>query len=202
VFGSNLAPRATVAQGLPLPTTLASSSLLVNGLPLPIYYVSPTQVNAQIPYNVATGPATVTMSVGVNVLSHVTLTIQASAPGLFLVDQSRALVQNQDGAINGSDRPAAPGSFVTAYLTGQGALDIPIPSGSAAPQNPLIGAAAPVSVTVGGQNAEVTFAGMAPGLVGVFQVNLRIPALVPGDYPLAIGVGTGISNTALITVGR
>jgi uncharacterized protein (TIGR03437 family) len=46
------------------------------------------------------------------------------------------------------------------------------------------------------------FAGMTPGLVGVFQVNLRIPALVPGDYPLAFGVGDAIGNTALITVGR
>ena len=81
-------------------------------------------------------------------------------------------------------------------------LDVPIPSGSAAPQDPLIGAAAPVSATVGGLDAEVTLAGMAPGAVGVFQVNLRVPTLPPGDYQLAVEVGASISNTALITVGR
>jgi uncharacterized protein (TIGR03437 family) len=202
VFGSNLAPRAATAQGVPLPTDMEGSTLSVNGLPSPIFYTSPTQINAQIPYEVSPGPATVILSVGGNVLPPVTLAIQAPAPGLFLLNQNRALIQNQNGVINAPDQPAPPGSIVTAYLTGQGALDLPIPTGSAAPQDPRIGAVATVSATVGGQNTEVTFAGMAPGLVGVFQLNLRIPALTPGDYPLAIGVGTAVSNTALITVGQ
>jgi uncharacterized protein (TIGR03437 family) len=202
VFGSNLAPGAANAPGVPLPSTLEGSSLRINGLPLPIYYVSPTQVNAQIPYEVSAGPGTVIMSVGANVLPLVNLTIQPAAPGLWLLGQNRALVQDQDGTLNGLDHPAIPGSIATAYLTGQGTLDLPIPSGSAAPQDPLIGAVASISATVGGQNAEVTFAGMTPGLVGVFQVNLRIPALAAGDYPLAVGIGTATSNRALITVGR
>jgi adhesin/invasin len=202
VFGSNLAPRSTTAPGAPLPTALEGTSLSVNGLASPIYYVSPTQVNAQIPYNVATGPAIVIVSAGTNVLPPVTLTIQRSAPGLFLLNESQALVQNQDGAINNRDHPAMPGSFVTAFLTGQGALDPPIPTGNAAPPDPPIRATAPVSATIGGQDAEITFAGMVPGVVGVFQVHVRIPALAPADYPLAIEIGDAISNTALLTVGQ
>jgi uncharacterized protein (TIGR03437 family) len=202
VFGSNLAPSVASAQTLPLPTSLEGASIRVNGVPSPLYYVSPTQVNAQIPYEVSTGPATVILSVGANVLLPVPLTIQRSAPGLFLLGQNRALVQSQDGSINGPGHPATPGSIVTAYLTGQGPLELPVPSGSAAPPDPLIGAAAGVTAMIGGQNAEVTFAGMAPGMVGVFQVNLRIPVLAPGDYPLAVAVGSAISNTALITVGE
>jgi uncharacterized protein (TIGR03437 family) len=202
VFGSNLAPRADNAPNVPLPTVLEGTSLRVNGVPSPIYYVSPTQVNAQIPYEISPGAATVTLSAGANLLPPVPLTIQASAPGLFLSDQNRAVVQNQDGAVNGPDHSAAPGSIVTAYVTGQGPLNLPIPSGNAAPSDPLIGAVTGISATIGGQNVEVTFAGMAPGLVGVFQVNLRIPALVAGDYPLAIEVGPLTSNSGLITVGR
>jgi len=202
VFGSNLAPRADNAPNVPLPTVLEGTSLRVNGVPSPIYYVSPTQVNAQIPYEISPGAATVTLSAGANLLPPVPLTIQASAPGLFLSDQNRAVVQNQDGAVNGPDHSAAPGSIVTAYVTGQGPLNLPIPSGNAAPSDPLIGAVTGISATIGGQNVEVTFAGMAPGLVGVFQVNLRIPALVAGDYPLAIAVGPLTSNSGLITVGR
>jgi uncharacterized protein (TIGR03437 family) len=171
-------------------------------VPSPIFYVSPTQVNAQIPYEVSPGAATVTVSVGANLLPPVPLTIQASAPGLFLFGLDRALVQNQDGAINGPAYPATPGSIVAAYLTGQGPLNLPIPSGMAAPSDPLIGAAAEISATIGGQNVEITFAGMAPGLVGVFQVNLQIPALTAGDFPLAIGVGPTVSNAGLITVAR
>jgi uncharacterized protein (TIGR03437 family) len=201
VFGSKLAPSVASAQTLPLPTSLEGTSIRVNGVPSPLYYVSPTQVNAQIPYEVSTGPATVILSIGANVLPPVALTIQPSAPGLFLLGQNRALVQNQDGSINGPGHPATPGSIVTAYLTGQGPLDLPVPSGSAAPPDPLIGAAAQVTATLGGQTGEVTFAGMTPGLVGVFQVNLRIPALAPGDYPLAVAVGRAMSNAALISVG-
>ncbi len=196
-----LAPRSAVAPSILLPLALEGSSLQVNGLSAPIYSVRPTQVNAQIPSAVLPGPASVIVSVGASILPPVTLTIRPSAPGLFLLGQSRALVQNQDGAINGPDHPAPPGSIVTAYLTGQGALDLPIPSGSAGPLDPPIRAAAQLSATLGGQNAD-TFSGMTPGLVGVFQVNLRIPTLVPGDYPLAVGVGQAVSNTALITVGQ
>jgi uncharacterized protein (TIGR03437 family) len=202
IFGYNLAPSVASAQSVPLPTSLEGTSIRVNGVPSPIYYVSPTQVNAQIPFEVATGPATVIVSVGLNVLPSLALTIQPSAPGLFMLGQNRALVQNQDGSTNGPDHPATPGSIVTAYLTGQGALDLPVPSGSAAPPDPLIGAALRVTAMIGGQNANVTFAGMTPGLVGVFQVNLRIPVLAPGDYPLAVEVGSAISNAALITVGQ
>ena len=202
IFGYNLAPSVASAPSVPLPTSLAGTSIRVNGVPSPIYYVSPTQVNAQIPFEVATGPATVIVSVGLNVLPSLALTIQPSAPGLFMLGQNRALVQNQDGSTNGPDHPATPGSIVTAYLTGQGALDLPVPSGSAAPPDPLIGAALRVTAMIGGQSANITFAGMTPGLVGVFQVNLRIPVLAPGDYPLAVEVGSAISNAALITVGQ
>jgi uncharacterized protein (TIGR03437 family) len=202
VFGSNLAPRAANAPDVPLPTVLEGTSLRVNGVPSPIYYVSPTQVNAQIPYEVSPGVATVTLSVGANLLPPMALTIQTSAPGLFVFGQNHALVQNQDGAMNGPAHPATPGSIVTAYLTGQGPLNLPIASGNVAPSDPLIGAVAGISATIVGQNVEVTFAGMAPGLVGVFQVNLRIPALAAGDYPLSIGVGPVLSNAALVTVGR
>jgi uncharacterized protein (TIGR03437 family) len=202
VFGSNLAPRAANAPDVPLPTVLEGTSLRVYGVPSPIYYVSPTQVNAQIPYEVSPGVATVTLSVGANLLPPMALTIQTSAPGLFVFGQNHALVQNQDGAMNGPAHPATPGSIVTAYLTGQGPLNLPIASGNVAPSDPLIGAVAGISATIVGQNVEVTFAGMAPGLVGVFQVNLRIPALAAGDYPLSIGVGPVLSNAALVTVGR
>jgi len=111
---------------------------------------------------------------------------------------NQVFVQNQDGAINGLYAPATPGSTITVYLTGQGLLDVSIPTGSAAPQNPPIGAAASVAARVDKQNAEITFAGM----VGIFQVNIRLPSLSPGEYPLVIQVGTSISNSAMLIVGQ
>ena len=91
---------------------------------------------------------------------------------------------------------------VTVYLTGQGLPDVLIPTGSPAPQNPPIGVAASVAATVDKQNAEITFAGMVPGMVGLFQVSIRLPSLLPGEYALAIQVGPSLSNSAPLIVGQ
>ena len=201
IFGSNLTPQAAAALTTPLPTELEGFSLLVNGVPSPLFYVSPNQVNAQIPYEVAIGQQTAIATVAGSRLPPLTLTIQPSAPKLWLLGPNRALVLDQDGAINGHDAPASPGSIVTVYVTGQGNLYPPVPSGSAAPQDPLIGIVAPISATVGGTAAEIVFAHMAPGMVGVFQVNLRMPGLLPGDYPLVVEIGASTSNAAMVAVG-
>lgn len=202
IFGSNLATRPMHAPTVPLPTRLGDFSLQVNGFPSPIFYVSPSQVNAQIPYEVSTGQATVVATAGGNLLPPRTLTIQPTAASLWMLGPNEALVHNQDGAINGNDQPASPGSIITAYLTGQGRLDLPIPTGDAAPEHTLVSALAPTSATIGNQNAEILFAGMAPGMVGVFQVNLTVPPLSPGGYPLVVAIGASSSNSAMITVGR
>ena len=202
IFGSNLATRPMHATTTPLPTRLGDFSLQVDGFPSPIFYVSPAQVNAQIPYEVSTGQVTVVAAAGGNLLPPMTLTIQPTAATLWMLGPNQPLVQNQDGTINGNDQPASPGSIIAEYLTGQGRLDSPIPTGSAAPEHTLVSALAATSATIGNQHAEIVFAGMAPDMVGVFKVNLRVPSLLPGDYPLAVAIGASRSNSAMITVGR
>lgn len=118
-----------------------------------------------------------------------------------MLGPNQALVENPDGTINGNDPPASPGSTITVYLTGQGRLDLPIPTGAPAPEHTLVSALATTSATIGNQNAEILFAGMAPGMIGVFQVNLRVPPLSAGDYPVVVAIGASTSNSAMITVG-
>jgi uncharacterized protein (TIGR03437 family) len=202
IFGSNLSTRPLNAKSAPLPTALGDFSLRVNGIPSPIFYVSPAQANAQIPYDVPTGQATLVATAGGILLPPISLTIQPTAANLWMLGPNQALVENEDGTINGSKRPASPGSVVTAYLTGQGSLDLPIASGAAAPDDPLVRASAATSATIGKESADVLFAGMAPGMVGVYQVNVRVPQLAAGSYPLAVAIGASASNSALITVGR
>ncbi len=90
--------------------------------------------------------------------------------------------------------------MVVAYLTGSGALDFPVQTGRVAGADPLSRPRAIVTATVNGQPAEVAFAGLTPAFVGLMQVNLRVPALTPGTYPLVITVGGEKSNAAMITV--
>jgi adhesin/invasin len=81
-----------------------------------------------------------------------------------------------------------------------GAVDPPVASGAAAPLDSVSTATASVTATVGGQPATVIFAGLAPGFAGLYQVNLIVPQLAPGSYPVQIAAGSVTSNQATITV--
>jgi uncharacterized protein (TIGR03437 family) len=110
------------------------------------------------------------------------------------------MLQNMDGTLNSTNNPADPGRVVIAYLTGQGALDNPVPTGAAAPASPLSRAKATASATIGGRPATVQFLGLAPSFVGLAQANVLVPDLAPGDYPLVITVGGVASNAPLVSV--
>jgi uncharacterized protein (TIGR03437 family) len=206
LFGSNLAPRATRAFA-PWPKTLWGVSVFVNGVAAPVAYVSPTQINAQIPYETATGPATVNVVAGDRVLAPIVLTVQPIAPSLFVDAQNHVIAQNQDGTANGANHPAAPGTRLTAYLTGQGALNVQVPDGTAAPPGSstrdleAISPQARVTAAIGKQNARVVSAQMAPGLVGVLEVVIEVPPVTPGASLLTVDIGGVASNAGLVSLG-
>jgi uncharacterized protein (TIGR03437 family) len=200
IFGAELAAGAEQATAMPWPPTLAEASVTVNGRAAALYYAGPSQINAQVPYETPLGPAQVIVSVGQTYSAPAPLTVNAAAPEIFQSAPGRALAQNADYSLNGPENAAAAGSMITVYLTGLGLLDNPIASGAAAPIELLSRPVLPVSATVAGQPAEVLFLGMTPGLVGLAQANVRIPALSEGDYPLVVTVGTSPSKPALIAV--
>jgi uncharacterized protein (TIGR03437 family) len=183
VFGSNLAQHAAVASA-PWRKVLLGTSVFIDGVAAPLAYVSPTQINAQIPYETPAGQATLNVVAGNRVLTPIELTVQPIAPSLFVDAQNHALAQNQDGVANGADDPAPPGTLLTAYLTGQGA-------------NPEV----PITAMLGGQNVEVVSARTAPTLMGVLEVTIMVPALEPGGYLLTVGIGGVISNSGVVTLG-
>ncbi len=118
------------------------------------------------------------------------------------VPGNEAAALNQDASTNSSSIPAASGSVVVLYVTGAGQMSPPAATGSLS-ANPLPQPLLPVAVQIGGLDAEVTFAGAAPGYVsGLLQVNARVPAgVTPGDsVPVTVAVGGIASNTASIAV--
>lgn len=200
IFGAELATGAEQATAMPWPLTLAGASVTVNGRAAPLYYAGPNQINAQVPYETPLGPVQVIVSMGQTYSAPAPLTVNVAAPGIFQSSLGRALAQNADYSLNGPENPAVAGSVITVYLTGQGLLDHAIATGAAAPLETLSKPVLPVAATMGGQAAEVLFLGMTPGLVGLAQANVRIPALPEGDHPLVVTVGTSASEPALITV--
>jgi uncharacterized protein (TIGR03437 family) len=205
MYGTNLASAPALTPGLPLNTTLGNVQVTVNGTPAPLYYVSSGQVDFQIPYSVLPGPALVRVTSGATAGGSAGITVQPAAPSLLTyVDGSgstRSVAQNQDYSLNTSTNCAAPGSYLTVYMLGSGPLDNPIASGAAASSTPVSNETLKTTATVGATPAIVTFAGMAPGFVGLMQVNVQAPN-VSGNLPIQIQVGAFVSNQALLCVGN
>ncbi|MBI3666981.1 MAG: hypothetical protein HY236_12310 [Acidobacteria bacterium] len=111
----------------------------------------------------------------------------------------RAIAFNQDGSKNGPASPAARGSVIVVYLTGQGPLSSPVPTGQAATSANK--AALAYSAIIGPALASVEYLGATPGFVGLSQANIRVPNGAPvGDQTLALNVGGHDSNRPLITI--
>ena len=194
---------------LPLPTTLGGFRVLVNGRATPIVAVVPlspgTQINAQLPSELTPGTAQVVVERNGTASAAFPITVQATAPGIFVFGANRAVVQNihpdNSVSVNTADNPIPAGGFIIAYLTGQGPLDNPLATGALAGASPLSLPTQPYSATLNGRPVEVLFLGMTPGQIALAQANIRVPADMPaGTWPLVIRIGGADSNGPLVTV--
>jgi uncharacterized protein (TIGR03437 family) len=203
VFGANMASSTAQASGLPLPISLGDVSVSINGIAAPLFYASPSQLNVQVPYEVPPPlePANLALLVAIGGVSYsgLSLRVQPTAPAIFQAG-SRAAAVNQDLTLNGQKSPAAAGSVISVFLTGQGPVAPAVATGRGAPASPLSLVTAPFSATIGGKNADLLFLGLAPGFAGLAQANIRVPALPAGDHPLIVTIGGVSSDPALIAV--
>ena len=199
VYGQNLS-RTTASAGAPWPRNLAGVTVTINGVAAPLTYVSPGQLNGQVPYETRPGASEATVKVDGSESAKVNLVVDQVSPSVFVYGVERAIAQNPDATINAAANPARPADVIVVYLTGIGPLDNAVPSGAGAPANPLSRAASTFSAFIGGQPARVDFLGLTPGYVGLAQANVVIPTLAAGDHRLAIIVGGNKSNEPLITV--
>jgi uncharacterized protein (TIGR03437 family) len=200
VYGTGLATSTVSAASLPLPTTLGGAVVNIGGIAAPITYASPTQINIQIPFQVPTGSSTVNVSVNGTPAGSTFVSVNAIAPGLFLLQQGAAAVVNQNGSVNSQSQPAAAGSIVAAYLTGLGPVNPSVATGAAAPASPLSLVSATATANIGNVSAPVQFAGLAPGFAGLYQVNIQVPQMAAGQYMLQVSAGSVPSNSASIYI--
>jgi uncharacterized protein (TIGR03437 family) len=148
------------------------------------------------------GKASVVVLNGGGASVSVSVNVQQAAPSILTYDTNRAVVENRDYSVNSSSNPATVGSAAVAYLIGSGPIAPALDDGMPAAASPLSWESLSTTVTVGGMPAQVLFAGMAPGFVGLVQVNFQIPDLPAGDYPIQVTIGTAKSNTPVISVGN
>jgi len=183
-YGSQFSTTVAQTPSVNLPATLAGLTIYVNGLLAPLVYVSPGQVNFQIPWEAGAGPATVTM-IGNGPLgtlgNTVTVNIGTFSPGIF------AVVHGDGSYVSGSS-PAAANEVLILWATGLGPVS---PAGvTGAPPSGAPSTTANATVTVGGAAGVVQFSGMS-SYAGLYQVNVQLPAnLASGSaVPLVLTIG-------------
>jgi adhesin/invasin len=204
IFGSNLADGVYQAKTYPLPTQLGPTTVTVNGSAVPLYYVSPTQINFQMPSGAPPTSVQVGVSNGFTQLrtaQDLSTNLTSVDPGLFTNTGNQAAALNQDLSANTPANPVGASGYILLYATGGGPLSPPLPDGTAAPSSPLSLLTGNVQVSIGGKPAAVSYAGVGPGFAGLSQINAIIPSgLAAGDQPVFVTVNGVSSNAGLITV--
>jgi uncharacterized protein (TIGR03437 family) len=171
----------------------APDGVSIGGAAAIVIGANPSQVNFIVPGSIPQGPATVSVQAAGRELAAGQATIVASSPGIFLSDAAEiaqpGAIENQNGTLNLAANPALPGSTISIYGTGYGALDA---SGSA-----------PVTVYISGSPATVLYSGPVPGSVGLWQINALVPAGTPsGANSLFVVSGNIPSNAVTFAVGK
>jgi uncharacterized protein (TIGR03437 family) len=220
LFGGGVASDTVTVSATTWPKTAANRQLVVNDdLQAPIYYIGPTQVNFQVPSNAPLGSVRIavrTADTG-ELVAGGSLLVSSAAPGIFTANQSgtgQAAVLNQDFSINSASNPAPAGSTISIYGTGQGQVSPAVIDGTAAGSSPLSNTIAvpttsgttclnsqpSMCVAVGSSFGDVKYSGLAPGFIGLWQINVLIPPGTTGVVPVRVVINGTPSNTVTIAV--
>jgi uncharacterized protein (TIGR03437 family) len=212
LFGSGLAVSEAGASSTPLPTNLNGVRVLVDGIAAPLFYVSPTQINFQLPDSLSTtridsnDPAFIALvrverdGVASN-FSYVE--IRPTAIGVMSYGDNYAVATDPSGALIGPSNPAIAGSPIVVYFVGSAPLTERVAAGQPTPTDRLIRISGGVTATLGSQVQPNTFAGLTPGGVGLFQANVFINGNVEaGEHNFTITANNVRSNVVKVPVRR
>jgi adhesin/invasin len=204
IYGSNLASSIVQATTVPLPTKLGDTQVLIGGIPAPLFFVSPGQVNVQIPTELpANTPQDVMVLTGGDVSIPQTIQLGAVNPGIAVYGTGRAIAQHADYSLVTPASPARPEEWIVLYLVGMGATNPAVATNQASPLSPLAAATVQPAVTIDGVTAPLYWAGLTPFSIGLYQINCQVPkGARTGDLPLVIVQGDVAANAATIPVAQ
>ncbi len=206
ITGSNLSTSTVASATTPLPTVLANSCVIVNGRPISLLLVSQSLINAQLDDSTS-GASVMTIRTPQNVSPNFSFNVLANAPAVFLNGQAGgasnlpAIYRVANGLLVTASNPVRRNDSLNIYAAGLGLTAPVVAAGTVSPSNPLAVAAPQPTVTLNGVGLPVTFAGLAPGQIGVFQISVTVPSSVPLglSVPLTI-TQAGQSQTVNVRV--
>ena len=202
VYGSNLSPVNMTTQQMPLPTALAESCLTVNGVAVPMIFASNSLINAQLPFQ-AEGNVTMVLRTPGGVSDNFNLTLLPGAPAIFHngssgdVTDLATVIRAKNGEYVTMSNPIHQNDSITIYLTGLGQTTPATDAGVPAPSDPKASVLIPPEVTLGGAGLPISFAGLAPGQIGVYQIDAKVPGWAPTGFSVPLTVTQASSSTTL-----
>lgn len=206
IFGSGLAAGLSVANSIPLSTTLSDvSSVTINGMAAPLASVSDGQISAQVPWEVVPGPAIVIVNRSGSSSQPMAVQVNAFAPVVIALNLGtlQALATNADGTITApsgplpgfNSHPATAGDTITLYAMGLGAVN-PAPLDGASSSDMTRQTTSVPAVQIGGVQAQVSFSGLSPQFVGIYQLNVVVPGGVATGSAVPIQLQTADGSNA------
>ena len=204
IYGAGLAPNFVIASNIPFPTNLGGVRVLINGREAPIYYVSSNQVSVIVPYGTELTFAQIqVINNGVS-SNTVTAFVNLTTPGIFTKPEGglgRAAALHSDFTAITPASPARPGETISIFVTGLGDVSPAVVEGSAGPSNPLSNATGLFAVYIGGLKGTIGYAGLAPQLAGLYQINVTVPLGVSGgDHFIDIAGPDSFTSEATIPI--
>jgi uncharacterized protein (TIGR03437 family) len=202
IYGQNLSGTLEVGPTNPLRQTLGNLTVTVNNILMPLLFVSPTQINAQVPVELTPGPYTLTVNwIGQPPVSG-SFTVSRDAPGIFIAANDKnipmAAALHEDGSLITLDSPARRGEIVSLYGTGFGPYSQTVIDGFPPPMSPLLAVTDPVTVNAGSVSLPATWAGAAPGIAGVAIAQFQIVDSIPSAANVNIVVTSGGKPSAIV----
>ncbi|MDQ6676241.1 MAG: alpha/beta hydrolase fold domain-containing protein [Acidobacteriota bacterium] len=200
ITGANLAQASANMAGTQVPTSMGGVQVSIGGKAAPLFMVSPTQIVAQVPFEVLLGSQFLTVMSG-TVTSDAWITNVAAVAPAWFADMSGAIVvKASDNSLIGASNPAQPGDILLIYATGLGQTTPSIATGALAPTTSLANTT-PVTVSIGGQTASPVYSVAAPGFAGLSQIAIRVPNGLAGTVPVTLQSGATVSAAANIITG-
>ncbi|OFV95489.1 MAG: hypothetical protein A3H28_15785 [Acidobacteria bacterium RIFCSPLOWO2_02_FULL_61_28] len=193
LFGTRFTQQEAFASRIPLERELAGVRVRIGTQDMPLYYVSPNQINAQVPVDLPPGAsASIAITTSGRVTAPQSYFVAPAQPGIFIGSTGAAVLDGQSRLVTAAN-PARIGDVLQIYAGGLGATNPPVESGAAGPPSSTV--TSPVTVEIGGIVAPVVYQGLAPGFVGLYQVNVIVPSeVLPGDAVTLVIRQNGIAS--------
>lgn len=201
VEGRDLSAVNLATQEMPLPMALGESCLTVNGLPVPMLMVSPSEINAQLPFQ-AEGNVTMVLRTPGGVSDNYNLTILPTAPSIFRSELAPGftaplVLRTANWQVVTASNPVRQNDELTIYLTGMGKVTPEVPAGQPAPGNPVPTVLTPPNVELAGRALEVLFAGLVPDQIGVYEIKVKVPWGIPRGMSQPLKINQGSYSTTV-----